>query len=350
MSKFSISGRIIGPNDPPYIIAELSANHNGSIIRAKQSIKTAKDCGANAVKLQTYTPDTMTLKSDKNDFLLHGGLWDGYRLYDLYEDAHTPYEWHEELFTYAKEIGITLFSTPFDESSVDLLESLNTPAYKIASFELTDLPLISYAAKKRKPMLMSTGMASESEICEAIETAYSNGCPSVLLFHCISSYPTPIEHANLKKIVNLQKTFNVPVGLSDHTVDNTASIVAVALGACAIEKHFTINREEKGPDSEFSIEPDELQSLVENAFSAWKSLGSSSFIRPKIESKNLIFKRSIYFVNDLKAGEKIKPSDIRRIRPGFGLPPKYFDDLIGKIVLKDVQRGDATSRENIKGI
>jgi len=350
MSSFSISGRIISPSDPPYIIAELSANHNGSIIRAKQSIKTAKDCGADAVKLQTYTPDTMTLESDKNDFLLHGGLWDGYKLYDLYADAHTPYEWHEELFTYAKEIGITLFSTPFDESSVDLLESLNTPAYKIASFELTDLPLISYVAQKRKPMLMSTGMASENEICEAIETAYSSGCPSILLFHCISSYPTPIEHANLMKIVNLQKTFKVPVGLSDHTVDNTASIVAVALGACAVEKHFTINRKDKGPDSEFSVEPTEFQSLVENTFSAWKSLGSSSFMRPTVESQNLIFKRSIYFVNDLKAGEKIKPSDIRRIRPGFGLPPKYFDDLIGKIVLRDVERGDATSKDNIQGI
>jgi len=350
MSEFIIAGRTIGPNQSPYIIAELSANHNGSIIRAKESIKCAKDCGVNAVKIQTYTPDTMTINSNNDDFLLRGGLWDGYKLYDLYKNAHTPYEWHEELFRYAREIGITLFSTPFDESSVDLLESLNTPAYKIASFELADLPLISYAAKKRKPMLMSTGMASENEISEAIETAYSNGCPSVLIFHCISSYPTPIEHANLKKILNLQKTFNVPVGLSDHTIDNTASIVAVALGACAIEKHFTIDREEKGPDSEFSIEPSELKKLVVNSFSAWKSLGSGNFLRPQIESQNLTFKRSIYFISDLKAGEKIKPSDIRRIRPGFGLPPKYFDDLIGKVVLKDVKRGEATSLENIQGV
>ena len=338
-----IENRVIDSTVPPYIIAELSANHNGSLERAKLSIKTAQECGVNAVKIQTYSADTMTIDCDKKDFIIKGGLWGGYKLYDLYSEAHTPFEWHSELYRYAKEIGITLFSTPFDETAVDLLESLNTPAYKIASFELTDLPLISYVAKKGKPVLMSTGMASEIEISDALETARSSGCNSLLLFHCISSYPAPIEQVNLKQIINLQNTFGVSIGLSDHTIGNTTAIAAVALGACAIEKHFTINRDEKGHDSQFSLEPNELKELVRDTKNAWESLGNEGFNRPTAEQDSKIFKRSIYFVSDIKSGEKIKKSDIRRIRPGFGLAPKYFENLIGKTLAKDVTRGDAVN-------
>ena len=340
---FKIGHQAIGEGFEPYIIAELSANHNGQIERAKQSIKKAKESGAHAIKIQTYTPDTMTIDCDNSDFIVKGGLWDGYRLYDLYKEAHTPYEWHIEIFSYARELGITLFSTPFDETAVDLLEGLNVPAYKVASFELTDLPLISYIAKTGKPMLMSTGMATQLEIAEAIECARINGCQSILLFHCISSYPAPIEQANLKQIKKLQKVFNLPIGLSDHTIGNTAAIAAVTLGACAIEKHFTLSREQKGPDSEFSIEPLELRGLVTQTRDAWLSLGNDNFERPDAESKSKSHRRSIYFVSNLKAGEKINSKDIKRIRPGFGLPPKYFDSIVGKSVTRDVVRGEATS-------
>jgi pseudaminic acid synthase len=340
---FKINNTVIDPSSRPYIIAELSANHNGSLKRAKLSIKIAKECGVDAVKIQTYTADTMTIDCNNSDFIVQSGLWSGYKLYDLYNEAHTPFEWHSELYRYAHEIGITLFSTPFDETAVDLLESLDTPAYKIASFELTDLQLISYVATKGKPILMSTGMASEAEISEALEVARSSGSNSILLFHCISSYPAPIEQSNLKQILNLKKKFGVLVGLSDHTLGNTAAITAVALGACAIEKHFTISRNDKGPDSDFSIEPDELKQLVNDSKNAWSALGSESFMRPVAESSSKAFRRSIYFVSDIKSGNKIRLSDIRIIRPGFGLPPKYFDKLIGKTLIKDVKRGDAVN-------
>lgn len=340
---FRVYDRNIDINNEPYIIAEISANHNGSIDKAKKSIKTAQECGAHAVKIQTYTPDSMTIDSDKSDFIIQHGLWSGYKLFDLYKEAQTPYEWHNELFNYAKRLGITLFSTPFDEDAVDLLESLDVPAYKISSFELTDLPLINYVAKKGKPIFISTGMASEDEISEAVETARISGCNSLLLFHCISSYPTPINQANLKKIANLRKTFNVEVGLSDHTLGNTAAITAIGLGACAIEKHFILNRQEKGPDSQFSIEPKDLKNLVRDTKDAWLSLGESDFKRPLEESDNKIFRRSIYFICDLKAGEIVSEKHIRRIRPGFGLPPKFFDQIIGKKVNRDIMRGDPVS-------
>jgi N-acetylneuraminate synthase len=335
----------IGDGFPPYVIAELSANHNGLIDRALESIKKAKDCGAQAVKLQTYTADTMTINSDRPGFVIENGLWAGYRLYDLYKEAHTPYEWHEELFTYAKEIGITIFSTPFDSSAVDLLENLNSPAYKIASFELVDLPLIKLVASTGKPLFMSTGMATEQEIYEAVETARSAGCNSILLFHCISSYPTPIDQSNLKKIVNLKDTFQVEIGLSDHTLGTTAAITSIALGASAIEKHFTLNRSHKGPDSNFSIEPNELKLLTTGVKDAWLSLGNPSFSRPDVEDASQVFKRSIYFVKPLKRGQIISRLDIRCIRPGFGLPPKYFDQIIGRVVIVDVLPGTPVSLE-----
>lgn len=342
-SEISIAGRKIGPGHPPYIIAELSANHNGSLERALETIKLAKDCGADAIKLQTYTPDTMTIDSDRAEFKIKGGLWDGYKLYDLYKWAHTPYDWHAEMFRYAQSLGITVFSTPFDESAVDLLESLDVPAYKIASFEATDLPLVRYVASKGKPMIISTGMASEQEIDEVVRCAREAGCQELVLLHCISSYPAPVEQANLLQLAELGRRFDVIPGLSDHTLGTTVSVAAVALGAAVIEKHFTISRSDKGADSEFSLEPDELKLLCSNARDSWAALGAVGFERKEAEKANLIFRRSIYFISDLPKGTVVSREHIRRIRPGMGLPPKHFEDLIGRTLSQSVERGQATS-------
>jgi pseudaminic acid synthase len=344
---FKINGRIIGPGHPPYIIAELSANHNGNIERAFATIKAAQESGADAIKIQTYTADTMTIDCNREEFIIHGGLWDSYKLYDLYKWAETPFEWHRPIFEYAKNIGITIFSTPFDESAVDLLESLNSPAYKIASFEATDLPLIRYVASKGKPMIISTGMCNKAEIQEAVTAAREGGCEDLVLLHCISSYPAPIDQANLLQMPELAKRFGTIPGLSDHTLGTTVPIVAVALGACLIEKHFTLSRGDKGPDSEFSLEPFELKELCINAQDAWASLGKVGFERQKAEEKNKQFRRSIYFVKDIKAGETITSEHIRRIRPGLGLEPKYYESLLGRTAKKDTSRGTACSWEII---
>lgn len=341
--EFEISGRKIGIEHPPYIIAELSANHNGDIQRALETIKSAYENGADAIKIQTYTADTMTIDSDRPEFKITGGLWDGFTLYDLYKWAETPFEWHKEIFDYAASLGITIFSTPFDETAVDLLESLNTPAYKIASFEATDLPLIRYVAKTGKPMIMSTGMCSEEEIQEAVTAAREAGCKDLILLHCISSYPAPMEQANLAQMPELAKRFNSLPGLSDHTLGTTVSVAAVALGACVIEKHFTLSRADKGPDSEFSIEPAELKHLCQDAYDAWSAIGKPSYARQQAEEGNKHFRRSVYFIKDLPAGSIITESDIRRIRPGFGLAPKHFDALIGKELKTTVTRGTPTS-------
>lgn len=341
--SFQIDNRKVGPNQPPYIIAELSANHNGSLERALQTINAAQRCGASAIKLQTYTADTMTIDCDLPDFMIKGGLWDGFKLYDLYKWAQTPFEWHQSMFEHARRIGITVFSTPFDESAVDLLEQLDVPAYKIASFENTDLPLIRYVAQTGKPIIMSTGMAYEAEIAEAVEAARSAGCKDLVLLHCISSYPAPIEQANLSQMQELAKRFDIIPGLSDHTLGTTVSVAAVALGACVIEKHFTLSREDKGADSEFSIEPKEFEYLCREAHNAWLALGKSGYQRQIAEEGSKVFRRSIYFVRDLRAGEIVSAEDIRRIRPGMGLPPKHFNDLIGKRLRVDVVRGTATS-------
>lgn len=343
--NITIKGREIGPNNPPYIIAELSANHNGNIKRAFETIKAAQEQGAHAIKIQTYTADTMTIDCDTEEFMIHGGLWDGYKLYDLYKWAETPFEWHKAIFEYAERIGITIFSTPFDETAVDLLESLNTPAYKIASFEATDLPLIRYVASKGKPMIMSTGMCSEEEISEAVDTAREAGCKELVLLHCISSYPAPINQANLLQMPNLAARFQSLPGLSDHTIGTTASVAAVALGACVIEKHFTLSRKDKGPDSEFSIEPDELKCLCKDTLDAWSALGREGFERLELEQANKHYRRSLYFVRNMKAGQIITEDDIRRIRPGYGLPPKHFEELLGRMVSKDVMRGTAVQWE-----
>ena len=343
MSEIIINGRKISAAYPPYVIAELSANHNGKLQKALDTITEAKTCGADAIKLQTYTADTMTIDSDYEDFNIKGGLWDGYTLYDLYKEAETPFEWHKTMFDHARKIGITCFSTPFDETAVDLLENLNVPAYKVASFEMTDLPLIKYIASTRKPLIISTGMANLEEIKEMIITAREAGCKDLLVLHCLSSYPAPIEQSNLLTIPDLSKKLGVQIGLSDHTVTNTASIVAVSLGATIIEKHFTLDRADKGPDSKFSINPLELKSLCAETKDAWTSLGKAGYERKPAEESNIKFRRSVYFVKDIKAGEVIQPAHIRRIRPGFGLAPKFEEKLLGKVVKKDIKRGTATN-------
>ena len=335
-----IDGKELSSNCPPYIIGEISANHNGSLDRALQTILVAKKSGVHAVKIQSYTPQTMTINSSKEDFMIREGIWKGQSLFDLYSEAFTPFEWHKELFEYAKKLNLTIFSTPFDETAVDLLETLNAPAYKVASFEILDLPLIEYIAKKGKPMLISTGMANMNEIGNAIETAKAGGCKSLALFHCVSSYPTSISDANLCMINLLQKEFNVQVGLSDHTLGSLAGISATTLGATILEKHITLSRSEDGVDSTFSLEPTEMKKYVEDSKLAYRALGCKIFKRSDSELENIIFRRSLYFVEDLKEGMIIREEHIRRIRPGFGLDPKYLKKILGTKVKKDVFRGD----------
>jgi N-acetylneuraminate synthase len=336
-----IGKRLIGSTEEPYIIAELSANHGGSLERAKQTIAAAKLAGAHAVKIQSYTPDTMTIDCSKEDFQIKQGLWKGYSLYQLYSLAQTPYEWHQDIFNHAKKIGITLFSTPFDESAVELLESLDTPAYKLASFEITDIPLIKTIAETKKPILMSTGMATLEEVSEAVEVAKSAGNDKIVLLHCISSYPASLESANLQNIPILREQFNLDVGLSDHTMGATAAAVSIALGAVVIEKHFKLDENENGPDASFSIDQVEMRELVNTSKKVWSALRNSTFSRSNEESENIVFRRSIYFVKDKKAGQTVEESDIKRIRPGHGLHPRHYQNVIGKTLLQDVERGDA---------
>lgn len=340
---YQINGRAIGPAHPPYIIAELSANHNGVLARALETIDAAVRCSADAIKLQTYTADTMTIDCDRPEFIVKGGLWDGYKLYDLYKWAQTPFEWHQAMFEHARMRGITVFSTPFDESAVDLLERLDAPAYKVASFEVTDLPLIRYVASTGKPMIMSTGMASEIEIEEAVTTVREAGCKNLVLLHCISSYPAPMDQANLRQMAELARRFGTIPGLSDHTMGTIASVAAVALGACVIEKHFTLSRADKGPDSEFSIEPAEFEKLCKDTRNVWSALGQVGYERQQAEEGSKLFRRSVYFVRDVAAGAVVTADDIRRIRPGIGLAPKHFDTLIGKRLKLNIIRGTPTS-------
>ena len=346
MKDVLINGRPIGIGHVPYVIAELSANHNGSLQRALDTISEAKARGADAIKLQTYTADTMTIDCDSEDFMISGGLWDGYKLYDLYKEAQTPFEWHKAMFDHARDIGITCFSTPFDETAVDLLEDLNAPAYKIASFEATDLPLIKYVASTKKPMIMSTGMANLEEIEEMVQAARDGGCEEMIILHCISSYPAPIDQSNLLTIPDLRERLGVHVGLSDHTITNTASVVASALGAVLIEKHFILDRGDKGPDSSFSIEPDELEELVNQTKDALLSLGEAGYEKKLAEESNIKFRRSLYFVKDMKAGEVITEDCIRSVRPGYGLPPKFQSEILGKKITVSVKKGTAVTVEN----
>lgn len=333
----------IGEGCAPYIIAEMSANHNGRIENALKIIEEAKNAGADAVKIQTYTADTITMKSENPGFKIKGGLWDGRTLYDLYTEAHMPWEWHEPLFNKAKELGITIFSSPFDFTAVDLLEDLGAPAYKIASFEAIDLPLIEYVAKTGKPMIISTGMASEAEIQEAIDTAVTAGCEQLVVLHCVSGYPAPAEDYNLLTIPDMAIRFNVLTGLSDHTIDNTTAIASVALGACLIEKHFTLDRNGGGPDDSFSLEPRELKQLCIDSKVAWKARGKVNYERTESEKGNVLFRRSLYVTQDVKRGDILSHENVRSIRPGYGLAPKNLKVVLGKKFSRDITKGTPLS-------
>ena len=341
-AHISIDGRKIGTDYAPYIIAEMSANHNGSIENAFKIIEQAKRCGADAVKLQTYTADTITLNSRAPEFMIRGTLWDGQSLHELYQKAHMPWDWHKPLFDFAREQGITIFSSPFDFSAVDLLESLNAPAYKIASFEMVDLPLIRYVAQTGKPMIISTGMADADEIAEAVETAKSAGCRELVVLHCVSGYPAPAADYNLRTLPDMAARFDTLVGLSDHTLDNTTAVASVVLGACVIEKHFTLDRNGGGADDSFSLEPDGLQALCRDSKTAWQALGHVHYGLKSSEQGNVQFRRSLYFVKDLQKGDTIDETCIRSVRPGFGIAPKHFDELIGKRLTRNVQANTKT--------
>ena len=342
-----INNRKIGGDQSPYIIAEMSANHNGDINNAYKIIDMAKVCGADAVKLQTYHPDTITMDIDTPEFMIKGGLWDGQSLYELYKSAYMPWEWHKLLFDYAKKIGITIFSSPFDNTAVDLLEDLNTPAYKIASFEAVDLPLIKYVAQTGKPMIISTGMADSEEIQEAIEAAKEGGCKELAILHCVSGYPSPAAEYNLRTLVDMRKKFGLVVGLSDHTIENTTAITSVALGSSIIEKHVTLDRNGGGPDDSFSLEAEELKQLCTGVKIAWASLGNVDYRIKLSEQDSVKYRRSLYFVKDIKSGDIITTEHVRSIRPGFGLKPKFLNSIIGRTMVKDARKGSPTNWEMI---
>jgi N-acetylneuraminate synthase len=346
-NEMSIAGRKIGPAHAPYVIAEMSANHNGNLDAALRIIELAKENGADAIKIQTYRPDTITLKSDLPDFQIKDGLWAGRSLYELYEWAHTPWEWHKALFEHARKVGITMFSSPFDTTAVDLLEELGAPAYKIASFEAIDLPLIKYVARTGKPMIISTGMADAEEIQEAIDAAREGGCKELAVLHCVSGYPAPAADYNLRTVPDMIERFGLITGLSDHTLDNTTAVCSVALGAAIIEKHFTLDRNGGGPDDSFSLEPADLKALCTQARTAWEALGQVNYARKSSEQGNVKFRRSLYFVKDLKKGDVITADAVRSVRPGYGIAPKYLDQLIGKTLNRDVGFATPVSAQDL---
>ena len=346
--KFSIDGRVIGPSAPPYLIAEMSANHGSQFDTAIRVIEEAKAAGADAIKLQSYTPDTITLNCSDPDFQISDGLWAGRTLYDLYAEAHTPFDWHAPLFAHARKIGLTIFSSPFDFSAVDLLEDLGAPAYKIASFEVVDIPLIRYVAATGKPMIISTGMASSDEIGEAVGAARAGGCKELVILHCVSSYPAPAASYNLRTIADIAKRFNTIAGLSDHTVDNYTAIASVAMGASVIEKHFTLNRQGGGPDDSFSVEPSELRALSMGLRVAWEALGGVHYGKTPSDKGNLKYRRSLYFVSDLPTGAEIPLSAVRSVRPGFGLPPKFFNEVVGRRTTRPIRRHTPVRREDFE--
>jgi N-acetylneuraminate synthase len=346
-TQLNIGERAVGREHPPYIVAELSANHNGSLERALRVMEAAAGAGVDAIKLQTYTADTLTIDHNGADFVVKGGLWNGRTLYDLYTEAHTPWGWHPELFRKGKELDVTVFSTPFDETAVDFLETLGAPAYKVASFEMIDLPLIRKIASTGKPTIMSTGMASYAEIDEAVETFASAGGKELILLHCISGYPTPVEQANLRRIPEMMARYDCAIGLSDHTMGTSVSIAAVALGACFIEKHFILDRSDGGPDSAFSMEPDEMAALVSGAHDAFSALGCGGETRSEVEKASLAFRRSIYAVRDIAVGEKLTRENVRIIRPGYGLAPKFLPEVLGKSAKRAIVRGTALNWEMI---
>jgi len=346
--ELNIDGRIIGDDHPPYIVAELSANHNGSLETALKILERAKECGADAVKLQTYTADTITLNSDREEFMIKGGLWDGRILYDLYNEAHLRWAWHKPLFEHARKLEITIFSTPFDNTAVDLLEDLNAPAYKIASFEAVDLPLIKYVANTGKPMIISTGMADAEEIGEAIEAAREGGCKELAILHCVSGYPASPEDYNLRTIKDMRERFGLVTGLSDHTLDNTTAIASVVMGSSIIEKHFTLDRNGGGPDDSFSMEPPDLTALCRDAKTAWSALGKVDYGMKSSEQANIKFRRSLYFVKALKAGDVITANAVRSVRPGYGIAPKFVEHIVGKKVVRNIEKNSPVCFDDLE--
>lgn len=334
-----INARLLGPGYSTYIIAEMSANHNQDYDQAVRIIEAAKTAGADAIKLQTYTPDTITIDADQDHFWLKGTLWDKRKLYDLYSEAYTSWDWQPRLKAVANDLGLDLFSSPFDSTAVDFLEEMDVPAYKVASFEIVDLPLLRYIARTGKPVIMSTGMATLAEIDEAVRTLREAGCEQLALLKCTSAYPTPPEESNLRTIPHLAEAFGVPVGLSDHTLGIAVPVAAVALGACIIEKHFTLSRAEPGPDSAFSLEPDEFKAMIDAVRVTEKALGQVNY---KVTEKELVsraFRRSLFVVKDMQAGDIFTEDNVRSIRPGYGLHTRYLGEVLGRRAVRDVDAG-----------
>lgn len=331
----------IGPEYRPFVIAEMSANHNQSLDRAIEIVEAAAKSGVHAIKIQTYTADTMTLDIDDNEFVINdkNSLWNGSSLFRLYEEAHTPWDWHKPIFDRAKELGLIAFSTPFDESAVDFLEELNVPVYKIASFENTDIPLIRKVAATGKPIIVSTGMATVAELDETVRLLRDKGCDNFVLLKCTSTYPASPENTNISTIPHMRELFNCQVGISDHTLGVGVGVASIALGATVIEKHFTLKRTDGGVDSAFSMEPDEMALLVTETERAWKSIGTIHYGPTDNEKESLSFRRSLYITKDLKEGDILTPENIRSIRPGFGLAPKYYDSVLGIKIARDVAKG-----------
>lgn len=340
---FEIAGRPIGQGHSPFVIAEMSGNHNQSLERALEIVEAAAKTGAHALKIQTYTPETMTLDIAEREFFIadKNSLWKGKSLFQLYGEASTPWEWHKPIFDRARELGIIAFSTPFDDTSVDFLESLEVPCYKIASFENTDIPLIRKVASTGKPMIISTGMASVAEIDETVRAARDAGCQDLVLLKCTSTYPATPANTNILSIPHMRALFGCEVGLSDHTMGVGVSVASVALGATVVEKHFTLNRADGGVDASFSMEPAEMSSLVVETERAWQALGSVSYGATAAEEKSKVFRRSLYVAADMKAGDILTPANLRAIRPGLGLPPKFMEIVMGKAVKVDVKKGTA---------
>lgn len=344
---FEIAGRVVGRGNPPFIIAELSGNHNGDLGRALALMTAAKEAGADAIKLQTYTADTLTIDHKSEEFRIHGGLWDNRYLYDLYQEASTPWEWHEALFAKGEELGITVFSTPFDETAVDLLEGLDVAVYKVASFEAMDIALVQKVARTGKPIIISTGMVDADEIEATLHAARQAGAGNLALLHCVSAYPAQPEDSNLTTILDLAQRFDVVSGLSDHTIGNVVAIAGVACGASIVEKHLTLRRGDGGPDAEFSLEPEEFTALVSACRTAWSAIGTVNYERPPGAKGNLAFRRSLYIVEDVKAGETLTSRNVRSIRPGYGLKPSYLPRVLGRKAAQDLFRGTALSFEMV---
>lgn len=348
-SDLIINSRVIGAGQPTYMIAEMSANHHHDFDMAVKLMEAAKAAGADAVKLQTYTPDTMTIDCDNDYFRVKGTIWDGRTLYDLYGEAYTPWDWQPKLKKIAEELGMDLFSTPFDASAVDFLMEMDVPVIKVASFENVDLPLLRKIARQNKPIIMSTGMASLAEIDEAVQTIFQSGNRQLALLKCTSSYPSPVDEINLKTIPHLSQAFNVPVGLSDHTMGESVPAAAAALGACIIEKHFTLSRAQEGPDSSFSLEPDEFKRMVDSVRIVEKALGQVNYGMTKREETSRVFRRTLWCVADIKAGQLLTSENVRAIRPGNGMHTRYLGDVLGQRAVRDIVRGTPLSWDLIGG-